>query len=273
MNSGGIAILDAHVHIHECFDIANFLDCTWQNFRAQAESLDAASAFDGVVLLTESYGVNYFSNLRNVARSEPPVLTRWLVNETDEPMSLQLADAAGKQLLVIAGRQIVTSERLEILALGLLEEIEDKLPIHEVIERVQAAGALCVLPWGFGKWTGNRGRKVRDLIANHPGENFFLGDNSGRLAIWPAPAEYQMAASSGIGMLSGTDPLPWPDQVNTAGRFGTLLNRRLDPRSPFADLRRYLFEEQGVTRPFGALESVLPFLQHQVGMQFKKRAR
>ena len=76
----------------------------------------------------------------------------------DEAESLTASSKSGQDLSIVAGRQIVTAENLEILALGFDAGLDDGLPIDEVILAVQAAGALCVLPWGFGKWTGKRGQ-------------------------------------------------------------------------------------------------------------------
>jgi hypothetical protein len=268
-----VAILDAHVHVHACFDKAQFLQATYDNFHAQAKAMGKETAFIGVALLTESFGVNCFSHFSGLTGLPQAGLSGWRMKATSEPMSLHAVNGAGEQVTLIAGRQIVSSERLEILALGLIQEIDDNLPIREIIGKVQSAGALCVLPWGFGKWTGKRGKIVRTLLDNKPGDNFFVGDNAGRLAVWPAPAEFDVAANKGIRMLSGTDPLPWGDQFDSAGRFGTLLDRGLDPLRPFADIRRYLLDESRAPRPYGQLESLLPFIKHQVGMQFRKRAK
>lgn len=273
VSTNEVAILDAHVHIHACFDTAQFLQATYDNFFAQAQTLGKEAAFSGVVLLTESYGVDCYARLFKMAGLLHSELAGWQLSTTNEPMSLSILNEAGEHLTLIAGRQIVSSERLEILALGLVETIEDNLPIRDIIQKVQSANALCVLPWGFGKWTGKRGKIVRRLLNDKPGENFFIGDNAGRLAVWPAPAEYAVAASNGIRMLSGTDPLPWPDQFDTAGRFGSLLDRGLDPLRPLADIRRYLLDEQRMPRPYGQLETLLPFVKHQVGMQFRKRSK
>ena len=63
-------------------------------------------------------------------------------------------------VLVIAGRQIVSAERIEVLALGTRTQIPDGQPLAATIDAVRADGALAVLPWGFGKWWGARGRMV-----------------------------------------------------------------------------------------------------------------
>ena len=266
----GITLVDAHVHIHECFDLSRFFDHAWRNFAAQAEKSGQAHDFDGVLMLTESAGVNQFGQLVQAAAASSALPGDWRVNHTDEALLLRLATEDARQLFVLSGRQIVTRERLEVLALGLADVVEDGLAISDVIRRVQDSDAICVLPWGFGKWTGQRGRIIRELIDTDLGDNLFLGDNAGRLRIWRAPAEFDQAARRGIGILPGTDPLPWPDQVDAPAKFGSVLDARLPASQRFAFMRQRLIAASPRIRPYGDLERLLPFVKHQVGMQLRK---
>jgi len=265
-----ITILDAHVHIHECFDVSALLDHAHDNFCQAARACGSSERFNGVLLLTES-GANRFEELRQSADTARHLWGHWRMNTNDEAHSLT-ASSSGKELSIVAGRQIVTAERLEILALGLAGEIMSGLPIHETMLAVQATGALCVLPWGFGKWTGKRGRIVRDTLDRRPGRNFFLGDNAGRLGLWPAPGEFRMAARRHIKILPGSDPLPFPDHVSRVGRVGFALDRTIDGSRPFQEIGRALLDEDEEPKPYGALERLLPFVRHQVAMQLRKLA-
>lgn len=266
----GVSLLDAHVHIHECFELPAFLQHARANFRAQAARSGHERAFDGVLMLTESAGCDRFADLQRGAKSSPGHLDGWTVSATDELISLRLADAGGESLFVVRGRQVVTSERLEVLALGMADSVRDGLPIQDVIERVQRAGAICVLPWGFGKWTGRRGKIIRQLIGEDLGSNLFLGDNAGRLGLWSRPREFGTADRRGISILPGTDPLPWPEQIASVAAFGGILDCRVDEKRPFDSLHRYLVEERGSVESYGKLERLLPFVRHQVGMQLRK---
>lgn len=264
-----VTLVDAHVHIHDCFDLPSFFDHAFENFFRQASRVARAEAFNGTLMLTESAGVDRFSELRRELGASPAAAGRWEVRATDEDVSLQV-ERDGDRLFVVSGRQIVTSERLEVLALGMAGTIEDGLPIREVIAGVEASGAICVLPWGFGKWTGHRGRIIRELIDAHCGTNLFLGDNAGRLGFWSRPREFTTADARGIGILPGTDPLPWPGQVSAAAAFGSILDCGIGEATPFADIRRYLVDEHGPVNAYGELERLLPFVRHQIGMQLRK---
>lgn len=266
----GVTLVDAHVHIHECFDLSRFFDHAYRNFADQAHRSGWPAAFDGVLMLTESAGVNQFSRLVESAASSATLPGDWRTSLTDEALLLAIAAEDGRHLFVLSGRQIVTSERLEVLALGLADDIEDGLPISDVIRRVQDGGAICVLPWGFGKWTGRRGRIIRELIETDLGSNLFLGDNAGRLGLWRAPDEFSQATRRGIGILPGTDPLPWPNQVVAPARFGSMLDARLPDAGRFAFIRQRLIADSARIQPYGNLERLLPFVKHQIGMQLRK---
>jgi hypothetical protein len=268
-----ITILDAHVHIHDCFDISDFLDHTYDNFRREAESYSASRRFNGAVLLTESFGTNWFNTLRQSADTPDHYTWKnWRMTTNDEAESLTASSRSGHELSIVAGRQIVTAENLEILALGFDAGLDDGLPIDEVILAVQAAGALCVLPWGFGKWTGKRGQIVHNILNSDLGSNFFIGDNAGRLALLPAPAEFETAARRNIRILPGSDPLPYKSQVSSVGRFGLVLDRGIDISRPFQEIRRILLDEGKATNPYGSLERLIPFIKYQIAMQIRKFA-
>ncbi len=263
--------MDAHVHIHDCFDISDFLDHAYENFRREIDSRETPGQFNAVALLTESYCTNWFDTLRKSASNiDQFQWNNWRITTNDEIESLTASSKAGQELSIIAGKQIVTTENLEILALGYATDIEDGLPIEDVIAVVQAAGALCVLPWGFGKWTGKRGQIVREILQKDFGRNFFIGDNAGRLALWPTPTEFESAAKRNIRILPGSDPLPYKEQVSSVGRFGLILERGILKERPYEDIRQALLDENVAIRPFGSLERLSPFIKYQIAMQLRK---
>jgi hypothetical protein len=265
-----LTILDAHVHVHDCFDADQFLAHARNNFDRCANELGTRKSYLGLLLLTESYGVNWFSNLHNPDYVSSK-LKNWRVLTTDEPMSMSVTSGEDAALTIIAGRQIVTAENLELLALGMTGMPQDGAPIRDVIEHIQTSGALCVLPWGFGKWTGARGRIVEELLSGPLDDNFFIGDNGGRPWFLPTQTEFRHAAGRGLAVLPGSDPFPFPNHVSRVGRFGAVLDCGVDLKHPFSDLRRILLESGLEPKPYGSLERFLPFFRNQIAMQLRKR--
>ena len=172
-------LIDTHVHIHGCFSLAGFFDAAHANFEraARAQSGSRKSSHDGfigVLMLTETARADCFKRLSARADSEDSGLGEWRLRHTEETGSVT-AERHRRCLYIIAGRQIVTAERLEVLALGFEGFVPDGAPIRRVIDRVRSAAAVAVIPWGFGKWWGGRGKVVSGLLKDHERLGFFSG--------------------------------------------------------------------------------------------------
>jgi hypothetical protein len=271
-------LIDTHVHIHDCFPLAGFFDAAHANFeraaRAQPGSLKSShDGFIGVLMLTETARADCFRRLSawadRAADGVDSVLEGWRLRHTEETGSVT-AERHGQRLYIIAGRQIVTAERLEVLALGFEGFVPDGEPIRGVIHRVRSAGAVPVIPWGFGKWWGERGKVVSGLLKDHERLGFFLGDNSGRTAFLGRPAHFQDARRDGIAILPGTDPLPFAAEYDRVGSFGLVMHQPIDPARPAAEIKRLLTSTPLGMKPYGRLETPLRFIQNQIAMQFYK---
>jgi hypothetical protein len=228
-----------------------------------------------VLLLTESREAHWFEHLREAAAANAPVTGAgaWRFLPGAESTCLRAINDAGSELLVVAGSQIVTAEQLEVLALITEQRFPDGDPIGEVMRTVAATGTTPVLPWGFGKWTGRRGRIMKSLIDSHlaPETPFLLGDNGGRLGLTPKPRLLRRAEAMGLRVLPGSDPLPIPSQQVRPGSYLACWDGVLDPRQPVTHLRRLLASEPFVTH--GNLEKLLHFAANQFSMQLIKRRR
>ncbi len=187
-------------------------------------------------------------------------------------MTVLATDAANRRIAIIAGRQIVTGEGLEVLALGLADRFADGHPTAETLARVAEAGAMPVLPWGFGKWTGRRGKLVAELIASPPCA-FFLGDNGGRLAITAEPPAFAEGRARGFRILPGTDPFPFRWDAGRVGSFGLEWDENLAEDKIFLSLRNLLGDSQRAPRRYGHLERLPAFVRNQVAIQARKWAR
>lgn len=255
--SSSVALVDAHVHFHPCYEPQTFLEGALRNFRRGAAELVLAQPWTGYLLLTESAGAHWFRRWRDGLNASGG----WRFEPTPEEESL-LAVNGTLRLILIAGRQIVVRERLEVLALGKDLELPDGLPLADTLEWVRESGALPVLPWGFGKWWGRRGAVVAETL-EQDGE-LFLGDNAGRHG--PIPALFRRARKLGIRLLPGSDPLPFSRHAGLAGSYGFVLPHAVDEDRPAETLLRRI-RESGQPRAFGRRAGLPRFLRDQVGMQ------
>jgi hypothetical protein len=245
--SGNLVAIDAHVHLHDARDAVRTLEQAAATF-----SRAAPDAQMGVCMLAERDGFDVFSSLRSRLRGTAEAESLWL----DE----------GRTLLVVAGRQIVSLEGLEILALATAAPIRlEGWPAGEIIAALRAHDALPVLPWGVGKWLGPRGRLVDRLLTQEP--DLFLGDNGGRPGFWPVPR-----FGRGARVLPGSDALPFTGSAFAIGGFGCLVNCDLPADRPAEALRRALRDPEIEAVRYGALAGPLRFAVDQARLRLGKAA-
>ena len=192
---------------------------------------------------------------------------------TYEDHSLLLSREGVPSLIVVAGRQIVTADDLEVLALGTSAEFADGGSLKETVGYVRAHRAIPVIPWGFGKWLGKRGRTLMQFLNTDDSKELFLGDNSGRLRYGKQPGLFKVASSRGMRILPGSDPLPFKSQMRFPGRYGLALSGEIDLNKPAEGLKELLSERATQLRRFGGCSGILSFCYYQLAMQLNKRMR
>jgi hypothetical protein len=266
----GTFLVDAHVHCHGCFAPAAFLDHAADGFAAAAHELGIAGPATGWLLFAEMQGDRYFDGLRT-GRIEP---AGWTLATTLEDTSLIARRQDGQTMVLVAGRQLNTGEGLEVLALGSGAPLADGADLATTVERVRAEGAVAVLPWGFGKWWGRRGRTMTRYLATvEPAGDVFLGDNAARPVLLPPPPQFTQGAERGLFVLPGSDPLPLSAAATSVARYGLVLEGAVDAGRPTAGVLRLLagLREQPAT--FGRRDGMAACLVKQLTMQWQKRGR
>ena len=267
--------VDAHVHIHDCLNIQKFISAAADNFALQAAKIADGAGSRYVLCLTETCEADKFAELAWLADAgtdnAETAGKAWSFRRTDGDESLVASHPDFAEITIVAGRQIVTAERLEILALGTTRTWEDGQAVSDVVESVLESGALPVLPWGFGKWMGRRQAIVQSVIKQFGHGSFFLGDNSGRSGLMPDPPEFSIARDMGMKILPGTDPLPFRSERNRVGSFGFFVDGMVEKAQIWKFLLDYLTQSGGEIHPFGTLESPLRFVRNQVAMQYVTR--
>jgi len=277
----GDVLLDAHVHYHAGFSRDAFFHAAARNLRAGGLLIGVRAPLAVGLMLTESAGVDAFGRFAAeaagggpAAQPERPLAdaSDWSFRATGEDNSLwAVHDDGDGEILLIAGRQLVTREKLEVLALGCREPLPDGMTLRAARDAVLAAGGVPVVPWGFGKWWASRGRVVRELVeADSPGR-WYLGDNAGRPRASRRPPLFAGAARHDVFVLPGSDPLPLPLQEAKAGRCGFVMPGPLDPEHPAATTLDWLRACGRQPATFGRLESLARFARDQVAMQLRKR--
>ena len=263
-----ITLIDAHVHLHDVFDTEKFLMNARHNFKLHLEALKVSSPLRSYLLLTEGRNETAFEKIKEISGKKSLPFN---IDKTNEEESLRITFAEEDEIIVVSGKQIVTAEKLEVLALGTKTNFEEDNSIVETIKAVTAKDALPVVPWGFGKWTGKRKKIIQYLMTEKNLPLFYLGDNSGRIPLLKGPEYYLKNNLEGKRILPGSDPLPFKNQIAKPGSYGFYIDATPDSGKPFEFLRKYLANKENKIYSFGKLESLHNFLHNQIYMQIKKR--
>jgi len=260
-----VVLVDGHVHIYDCYDRRGLLDRIYANFESAAARL-GVPRFSGVLLLTESAGHHFFDALVDSdtdGRSED--LDGWQASTTEEAGSVILQKGETRRLFLISGRQIETEERIEISALFLNSEVDDRLPLEDTVQWIAQGGGLPVFPWGVGKWIGRRGRLISKCL-EQSSVDVRLSDNGSRPYVWPRPSQFGASERSGHGILAGTDPLPFPEDDKRIGSFGFWFDGLINPRQPAADVRRAIESAGNDLKRYGELQNISRFVKNRRAM-------
>ncbi|MFO7963727.1 MAG: hypothetical protein R6U50_07390 [Desulfobacterales bacterium] len=260
--------VDTHVHIYDRFELGFFFDAAWKNADMARQKLAPFHPTLLLLMLTEGFGMAWFERICRLMESGKN-LRGWKIRETGENCSLMLQRKENQVIYLIAGSQIQSAEGLEVLALGTKRRFEDNIAIEHLIDRVNDAGAVAVVPWGFGKWTGRRGRLLDRLLNGHSAK-FHLGDNGGRPEWLGTPRPFQAALEKGLKILPGSDPLAFDNESGRAGSYGFYCDENISSEKPAEYIKRRLRDPSFQIVPYGNRTGSSQFIRSQVRIQFNK---
>lgn len=248
--SNAMVVADMHVHLYPHFDIPLAIRHLIRNLRRISGVLQTQTDANLFLLgfLTESQGINFFRHLQNDPQENQNSGIEIQTGPETETITIR-AEATG-DIRLIAGRQIVSCERLEILALAMRAEIPNGLPANEIIRQTLESGGIPVLAWAPGKWFFKRGQLVRSLLQQW-GAKLMIGDTALRPTCWPEPRLMRDARKHGSSILPGSDPLPLAAEEKRLGQYGLIYRGIFDPAFPAASMRKALAESSPCIQPAG----------------------
>ena len=268
-------LLDAHVHIYDCYDLEKFFDAASKNFHDQAKLLNIEEKYTGILVLTESCGSDVFSILEKESQKKENInlasASAWVVKPYIENLKTKYAlklNKDGQNMIVVSGRQIISSEKIELLVLFTKTKYADGRPLNEILEQLNKENCIVVLPWGVGKWLGKRGKLLRKILQKFAGENLAIGDISGRPFFWPLPIHFSIAKQKNIKVISGTDPLPIKNEESKAGKYGSAVEVS-DNRDVVSQLIKKLQSKNNYFMPYGRQESLSKFIINQLRIRLQ----
>jgi len=264
-------IIDTHVHLYPKHNPSNFFDFAYKNLNSIVNKHTNYTSIQCILCLTETAKHNWFNDTSTrLASGETINYGHWSIQASADKNCITATSNTYEKVHLIQGYQIVTIEKLEVLALGLDCRIPDGLSLQQTIDHILKAGAMPVLPWGVGKWLGNRGTIITDLLKTGTASQIALGDNGGRPGAFPYPDQFRAAEKLGIPIFPGTDPLPIAGEENKVGRCGLVYSMDLDEGPISQQVIKLLKNRKiGFEKEF-VLETNFRFLINQILMRLKK---
>lgn len=270
MVKAGTVPVDGHVHFHPCFSALTFLECAYRHL-GQAHhappgmQISASTQIPGILFLCSIATQEPIDDLTQQLNRRQ---CEWEIQGTSERAAHLVMRHGAPALTIIVGRQLVSAEGLEVLAIGTCDHCPERLPLPELLDWITGVDAVAILPWGLGKWWFQRGRHLRALIerlACHPDPNVFFGDQSGRPRSAVRSSPLAAAHRQGIRVLAGTDPLSTIAEVSRVGRFGFWLEMAsLDETSPARSIKHAVRNMTQQPRFFGQRDALPQMLVRQI---------
>lgn len=206
--------IDPHAHLYDSYSAKEWCHAALNN-------LGGGNEVAAVVIVVDREGQDSLARLRR----EVPSFGQWTDIWDGTAGQLTLG---GGTLTIIQGVQYVTSESIEVLALGVERNAPDRLPALEYTSLINDQGGLACIPWSPGKWLGARGAVVRRLIDTTPTNRLVVGDIAIRSRMGPPSFLLGYAKRRGLSVWSGTDPLPRSQDQSLVGSFGLELRSNVE---------------------------------------------
>jgi hypothetical protein len=249
-----LIVADTHVHVYRDYDVAAALRHGFDNLtrlatdfcrggedgeRGQGGEFAAADDPLPVLFLAETRDSHFFVDLHQGRLADR--LPGWSMEPTSDNVAVWATSPAAGRFLVIAGRQLVTEERLEVLALATTTELPEHLGLDACIAAVTDAGAVPVLSWAPGKWSFQRGEVVAGVVESAEPGQLLVGDTSLR-ARATEPRRMSRARQLGLKVVAGSDPLPISGEESILGSYGVAWRGQVETDRPVDSLRRMLLD-------------------------------
>ena len=266
-------LIDGHVHLYPVFSLQEAVEKGIENlFSAAKRNKIALKNPTPVWLLVERSDTNFFDELVN--SPEKYDFGDIKFTKSGDNLSVKVTKKDKIILYIFAGRQLITREKLEALSLVSDYNIPDKeKPMEEVIDEIKNAGGIPALNWAPGKWFGNRGKIIAELLEKQSPENVFIGETTMRPTVWRKPKLIKKAEQKGFRVMAGSDPLPFSGEENEIGSFGFVVEGEFDLKNPAQSMRKIFSDPSIRLTLIGKRNHVFKFSKRQYKIMGEKKER
>ncbi len=266
-------LIDGHVHLYPVFDLLKAVENGLENLFLNAKKKNINLNDEVPIwLLVERSDTNFFDELSNSPEKYNQGEIK-LVKAKDN-LTIKVEKEKETILYILAGRQLVTKENLEVLSLVSDFNVPDKeKPMDEIIQLIRDAGGIPALNWAPGKWFGSRGKIINEQIEKQSPENIYIGETTMRPTVWLKPKLIKKAENRGFRVMAGSDPLPFRGEEKEIGSFGFKIEGEFDPENPAQSMRNIFSDPTKKLTLIGKRNNVFKFSKRQYKIMGEKKER
>ncbi len=232
--------IDTHVHFYPSFSLPTAINACFD--RVPVVGPQPRDGLIRVWMLADRQGQSSLDLWRNQAASASSGVA---VTE-HAPACVELT-LGQRRVFAVSGRQLISSEGIEILTWPLTTVPDRALTLEEALKELVSRDSITILPWSPGKWRGARLGQIENAIERYP-DSVWLGDTPLRVSLLKnfstletllrTPKPLVAVASQRV--LWGSDPLPLPHEDSTLGSFGIVSAATFAPTTAIPSLRSML---------------------------------
>ena len=264
--------IDAHVHLYQIFDLNTAIERGIENLQKLIRSDGSQENLVPIWLLAERSDASMFEHLLNMAKNNETV-NHYHFSRIDA-VTITVRKDDRTVLHIFAGRQLISAENLEVLSLVSNYNPPDRrFPLSTLVSQIKFHEGIPVLNWAPGKWFGERGEIVHQLIQESNPAELFIGDSTMRPSFWRTPGLVRKAQKLGFSMLAGSDPLPFSGEEEMIGVYGTMAQGEFDDTQPSKSLKTILIDQRNSLRIVGKRSNSLSFVIRQFKIMREKKTR
>ncbi len=264
-------VLDGHVHVYPHYNLETAIQLGTSNLHSGLKNtnIKGGKNVHTVWLLTERFDCNFFKTVYDSPQNH--TINGYNFVPSAEKEALMIEQKGAITHFILAGRQVVSKDGLEVLALATAEFIKDReYTTEELIDKVNEVGGIPVLNWAPGKWFFQRGKIVAELIEKKKPEEFVIGDNPLRHSLWPEPALMKKAMNKGFKVIAGSDPLPFKGEERFIGSYGFHIQGKFDATKPATSIRQLVKNSQKTVEILGKRNDPFTFFYREARIMAKK---
>ncbi len=253
--------IEPHSHFYENFSIENYLNSFIGHVNLTKNHPDLFC-----IVINDTNKFRCFEIFKNSLTTNKDLFKNYFKKN-----NILFFSYKNNKFCVIKGIQVITRENIEVLIFPYSDtNLTHGLPFLNTIEKAKKNEKIIAIPWGFGKWIGNKKSIIKKAIEeNFNYEYFFLVDSYSRVFKSLNKEIFTQATKLNVTILGGSDPFPITKDDKINGALFTLIETSYKIEEILTEEKK-LFAKENTYVLLGYRENKSSFIKRQFKINIKK---